>query len=107
MMRLDSLGVDVGAGAGRLATPPDLLRTGAAERRRLSASRFNWFTACSGTPSHCLPQGPGQGIVSAKTSRKGVAACDIQHSLSGGCATSGRVGPAVLSPCRRIGIDLL
>jgi hypothetical protein len=23
--------------------------------RRLVASRFNWFAACSGAPSHCLP----------------------------------------------------
>jgi hypothetical protein len=33
-------------------------------------------------------------MVEDQTSTIGVAACDFQHSLSGGCATSGRVGPA-------------
>jgi ABC transporter substrate binding protein len=35
-------------------------------------------------------------MVEDQTSTIGVAACDFQHSLAGGCATSGRVGPAVL-----------
>jgi hypothetical protein len=42
-----------------------LRRSGAAVLR---PPRFNWFAACSGAPSHCLPRGSGQGIVPVQTS---------------------------------------
>ncbi len=48
-------------GSGRTATLRQ--RIAALQRHRLTASRFNCFAACSGAPSHCLPQGSGQGIV--------------------------------------------
>src|SRR6516225_2040740 len=35
---------------------------------RLAASRFSRFAACSGAPSHRLPQGSGQGIVAGQIS---------------------------------------
>jgi len=41
----------------------NLWRIAALQGHRLTASRFNWFAACSGAPSHCLPRGSGQGIV--------------------------------------------
>ena len=46
----------------------DLWRIAALGRHRLKASRFNWFAACSGAPSHCRPQGSGQGTVDGQTS---------------------------------------
>jgi hypothetical protein len=35
---------------------------------RLAGSRFGWLPACSGAPSHYLPQASRQGIVSAQNS---------------------------------------
>src|SRR5215467_6386801 len=48
-------------------------RTADVLRRRsalyhLAGSRFGWLPACSGAPSHYLPQASGQGIVSAQNS---------------------------------------
>src|SRR6516165_10252347 len=37
-------------------------------QRRFVALRFGSFAACSGAPSHCLPQGSGQGIVAGQIS---------------------------------------
>src|ERR1700676_4400593 len=44
---------------GRRATTRDLWRFAALYRHRLPTSRFNWFAACSGAPSHWLPLGSG------------------------------------------------
>jgi hypothetical protein len=42
---------------------------------RLAGSRFGWLPACSGAPSHYLPQASGQGIVAGQTSLPEVARC--------------------------------
>ena len=47
-----------GRGAARAHS---LWRNAALERHRLATSRFNWFAACSGAPSHWRPLGSGQG----------------------------------------------
>ena len=49
------------AGRGGTATAHGLWRIAALWRHRLAASRFNWFAACSGAPSHWLPLGSGRG----------------------------------------------
>src|SRR5215467_1104833 len=36
---------------------------------RLAVSRFGWLPACSGAPSHYLPQASGQGIVAGQVIR--------------------------------------
>ena len=54
------------AGNGR--TVHGLWRIVPLSRCRLTASRFNWFAAGFGAPSHCLPRGSGQGIVPAQNS---------------------------------------
>jgi hypothetical protein len=41
---------------------------GALSHRRFVTSRLTRFAACSGAPSHCLPQGSGQGIVAGQSS---------------------------------------
>src|SRR5262249_10966887 len=43
-----------------------LWRIAALRRYRLAVSLLNWFAACSGAPSHRLPQGSGQGIVAGQ-----------------------------------------
>src|SRR6516164_2381497 len=43
-------------------------RTAPLWRHHFVALRFGWFAACSGAPSHRLPQGSGQGIVPAQNS---------------------------------------
>jgi hypothetical protein len=48
---------------GGAATARSVWRVATLARCRLTASRFTWFAACSGAPSHCRPQGSGQGIV--------------------------------------------
>ena len=56
---------------GRLAMTSDLRRIAALQRLR--ALRFCCFAACFVAPSHCLPRGSGQGIVSTRGSTlKGV-----------------------------------
>ena len=42
-------------------------RIAALSRCRLMASRFDWFAAFYGAPSHCLPQGSRLGIVAGQT----------------------------------------
>ena len=49
-------------GSGRSAAG-GLWRSAALSRCHLTTSRFSLFAACSGAPSHCPPQGSGQGIV--------------------------------------------
>jgi hypothetical protein len=39
-------------------------------RSRFALSCFYGFAACSGAPSHCLPQGSGQGIVAGQACGK-------------------------------------
>jgi hypothetical protein len=69
---------------GGAATAHGLWRITALKRRRLVASRFDRFAACSGAPSHCLPQGSGQGIVAGQSSTLEVAGCGFGHrSLNG------------------------
>ena len=43
--------------SGGMATAQGLCHIAALSRYRLPVSRFDWFTACSGAPSHCLPKG--------------------------------------------------
>jgi hypothetical protein len=66
------------------ATDRCLWRVAALSHCCLTASRFNWFATCSGAPSHCLPQGSGQGIVDCQSSTLEVAGCGFGHrSLNG------------------------
>jgi hypothetical protein len=48
---------------GGSTTASRLWRSAALWRCRLAVPRVSLFAACSGAPSHCLPQGSGQGIV--------------------------------------------
>src|SRR5262249_13776825 len=52
---------------------------------RLATLRFGWFAACSGAPSHRLPQGSGLGIVPVQTSTleaAGGRSCASQQILT-------------------------
>ena len=61
-----------------------LWRIAALSHCRLTTSRFNWFAAGSGAPSHCLPQGSGQGTVDGQTSTLEAVGRGFRHrSLSG------------------------
>ena len=61
-------------GSRGIATANSLPCTAALCRRRFAASRFNWFAACNGAPSHCLPPCfSGQGIVAGQTTTIEVA----------------------------------
>jgi hypothetical protein len=57
--------------AGELRDVCNLVRSDGIWRiaalQRLVALRFCFFAACFVAPSHCLPQGSGQGIVATQT----------------------------------------
>jgi len=54
-------------------TANGLCRKSTLRHLRLAASRLSRFAACSGAPSHRLPQGPGHGIVAGQVSALKVA----------------------------------
>jgi hypothetical protein len=59
-----------------------LWRTAPLWRHRFVALRFGSFAACSGAPSHRLPQGSGQGIVTGQTTTLEVAGVPVYPMLA-------------------------
>ena len=69
----------------RTATGHAFWRIAMLLRYRLAASRLNWFAACFGVPSHCLPLGSGRSIVGGQTSTPEGARTGFVQAL---CKTS-------------------
>src|SRR5262249_9481559 len=67
---------------------------------RLSASRVSHFPACSGAPSHRLPQGSGQGIVAGQISTLEVArmGAQVRYRVFGRCDRAPRSRLPALRP---------
>jgi hypothetical protein len=80
-----------------------LVSGGTAMNCRLSrccfaASRFKWFSAGFGAPSHRLPQGSGQGIVAGQISTPEVARHALKYGMFATApAASGRDPPRLVA----------
>jgi len=82
------LSAKAGLRAGEIANLTWSMVTGTLQRYRLTTSRFNWFAASSGAPSHCLLKGSGQGIVEGQTITLEAVGCGFRRRSLSGCPMS-------------------